>query len=253
MSQHLPAIPDPSSTPERLARVAGLLGWQMPESGAEVVASYPPCPTFYAPAIIEGPRNALRRALFDRVLLYLQGETLGVGVSEFLRDFATLALAHAQPGEWPVLLFPVLPTAKSPRPFLDAIGRVLGVRLSRADLSLRDATSVGDQILLALCMLRVRVIVVDHAHYLSDVAKAILTYLADATGGARPTLAPQPEQPSPLSSQAIWMRARFCRPSCSRGSISRRYRYVSTRVGTSPRLWARSILRPPARIKPKRT
>ena len=187
MSSSLPVPRGARSTVESVERVASLLGYEAPESGLEVVSSYPPCPTFYAPRVVEGPRNALDRARSGHMLLYLQGAALGVGVSQFLKDYAAVASARAPAGIFPVLRLALLSTAARPRVFLDALGGAVGLRLSRSSLSLRDASTIAEEIMVGVRMLGVEVLVVDHAEKLSPVGMEILAHLVSELARPRPT------------------------------------------------------------------
>lgn len=167
----------------RLAEVASLYVYQRSQPGNAVVSSFPPCPEFWAPNVVGPTVHRLELALSGGMFEYVMGVARGVGVTWLLKAYRDSVRERAADGTSPVLLMSVLSTAQGRRPFLDALGTTLGVRLNLSSLTVRDATTVAETLLAALRTHRVRALLVDHAHRVSSIGWEILAHLVQISHG----------------------------------------------------------------------
>lgn len=189
----------PVASPSNFRRIAQLLHALRDDGLSTSVKALPECPRFYAPAVYHQAAAQLDLALASGAFCYFLGAVEGVGLSTYLADEAAMARDEAPGTQTPILYWRLNPSSARPSKLVRSISHRLGAPISHAAVRLEDTSELAEGILEALRTHRVRLVVVDHAHYLSLYAKAVLEDLMWATDPKNTRGLPGPQQPQRIS------------------------------------------------------
>lgn len=180
-------------------RVARLLADIDEDGVSPVVETLPACPRFFARDVFSGARARLRLASLSGGFTYFQGAVEGVGLSTFLSESAWVARTQTNGVQTPLLYWRVRESSAKPSKLIRSLSHRLGAPISHAAIRLEDTGELAEDILQALRAHRVRTIIVDHIHHLSEYSKAVLEDLMWATDPENTRGSRGPHQPHRIS------------------------------------------------------